>query len=1404
MRLSTTGPTKINLPKPAFGEEINRTEQVTDREEATFPNYQQVPKRSAYLASNHNALGVSRNDHGNYHQNKLLSSGDIETQPGPWNCKKKTSKTNILVIEQPLTELPLHCSERSEAICGHTKASECPGKSDNNAADRASAKVRDYYKTENSSTTNENCSNNREYEMFQEDKLMRSGDVERQPGPRSLKSKTSTGFNLTMLTLMLILIFYKIRKIGKINTNPKPTNLESQETDNISTASIILYKRQFDKSITNVSRSSQMLIMILLSGDIHPNPGEIQKGTCQICGEQQSNLEALTCGTCHDWCHLKCMKKSPSDDPLETSLNQINQFLWICPKPDCLPTHYSGNQHNIQLSPNRFSIIADSREEKNNSNMIPDQPTEKELATKHLFRELPRITSKEYTGRDICRVCLKTVGENQRAVSCDGCERWLHVNCTDMESRTYKKFREQRIFQWSCHKCRHTEIPTTTRVNLDLLKPGEYPLATEDIPKVDMPLILSLNCRSIMNKVDELMEICYTLEPTIVFLTETWMDHTIPENYIVPKGYSIFRKDRSENFKQRYGKANGGGIAILHKSNIKVKLKSIAAADDEMLWVEVMLRRRLLIGVSYRATYTDLLTEVGGNNKLNTMLETAHVQSDNVILLGDLNCDYNSKNPDPETIKLIETCGAYGMSQLITTPTRITEDCKTTIDHIWTDSSKGLVQDSGTFLGISDHLGIYATLDFKANKAPRVKSKMKRSWRNYSEVDFRETLESIIEKSNIEDEINKKDINKSLEYLMNALLQATDKHAPLRETKEKENKKPSIPWFNKEIEEKKREKNNLLKLFYAFGDPKDKRNAKKINNELNHLKENSKKLYYTDKLSQSDGDSKQTWDILKELTNGYNEKQQIEPDNTSKETANSFNTYFATVGSEIQEKLSIKDRNVKTDSTGFKFRAESERNVIKLINRIRTDVAVGVDGINARILKDASDIIAPTLTKIINLGYETNTFPDILKVAAVKPIHKKDCHNNPANYRPISILPTISKVFERSAVDQLVNFLETILSASQHAYRKGHSTTTCLAEVTNKIYESLDKNLIVGMVSMDLSKAFDSICHTHLLQKLSDMGLHENAVFWIKSYLHLRKQKTSFKDVVSEESTVTSGVPQGSILGPILFLCFTNNLTNSFPEAKVVSYADDSQFIVTGRKMEDIKYKLEKIIEKAERWYKSNSLMSNPTKTEVIIFTPTRQNNLPEITCYENGKTFNLEARKELKILGIYIDCNMTWNTHTQKLRNKTIGIVRHLHRVNKLLPMKSKLKLYDSLVASHLNYGDVIWSGCNQANKQKLQNVQNFALKSILGKKKSDSATQALETLKYLNLEEKRQIHEGVFAHKILSGKMPLNLTEEYENLKPRLQNRSADKGILNIPIHKTTRFESSVLYRTVKTWNG
>ena len=255
-------------------------------------------------------------------------------------------------------------------------------------------------------------------------------------------------------------------------------------------------------------------------------------------------------------------------------------------------------------------------------------------------------------------------------------------------------------------------------------------------------------------------------------------------------------------------------------------------------------------------------------------------------------------------------------------------------------------------------------------------------------------------------------------------------------------------------------------------------------------------------------------------------------------------------------------------------------------------------------IKDSQTIIAPILAELINIGYETSTFPDVMKSATIKAIHKKNSTEEIENYRPISILPTLSKVFELDASIQMMGSFKIAnkLSKHQHAYQAGHSTITCLFEVVNHVYKMADISRYTAIVSLDLSKAFDSIDHTLLLNKLGNMDLSETALKWIKSYLTERKQRTKFRKLTSSEEIVRSGVPQGSILGPLLFLCFTNDLPNCFDEnQKILSYADDSQIIVDAGSIEELTKKIEIVIRKAQSWYDSNSMKNNIGKTEILL-----------------------------------------------------------------------------------------------------------------------------------------------------------------------------------------------------------
>ena len=945
------------------------------------------------------------------------------------------------------------------------------------------------------------------------------------------------------------------------------------------------------------------------------------------------------------------------------------------------------------------------------------------------------------------------------------------------------------------------------RANIITLKPEEAPATFAEIKGVKDSqdyLILHMNCRSINNKEDEIKMVLEELKPDILCLTETWMDESNPKQTLELPDYKVIRKDRSEGFKQFYGKSNGGGLAIIHKRNQKIKIKDIAGENEEVLWVQIETSNPFMLGLIYRASYTTLIKEEQGQSSLEKMLEEASLITRNIITIGDFNCDTSAIQKTDETKRLQDMYEVHNMKQLINAPTRITDDQKSTIDHIWCNPKNKLVNTTGTMIGISDHLGTFAKLNTKRVEKQPNTIKF-RSYKNYNAEKFKEDLNEKLDNSEVQSKINEGKLNEALEELSAILVGEANKHAPMKEIKQTKDK-PYIPWMTQEIKKDREHKNNLIKMNYLQPRESDKHEIRRLKNKLNHEKRKQKRAYYKKKLADYKGNPKNTWKIFKELLNQQEIQESVEPDIMTEEKANRFNNYFATIGTEIKNKLGVKDTPVSYRK-GFSFSEVSEETVGTLINKIRIDVATGADGISARILKDSKDVILHVLTKMVNLSFRTNTFPESMKAAIIKCLHKKDSTEEPSNYRPISILPIISKIFERAAVDQVAQFLESnhLISRNQHAYRKGHSTVTSLFEVTSYIYQEMDKGQRVGMASLDLSKAFDSISHTHLLQKLTNIGLGEDVVKWMKSYLTNRRQKTKFSSTISEIEIVKSGVPQGSILGPILFIIFTNDLVTAFnDQALVVSYADDTQLLVAGKTLQEVKEKLEMIIKIAQKWYKNNSLMSNPTKTEIIIFrTAKAKKEAITIKVEENGKEVDLKPVEFLKVLGVRIDESLSFSKQIKHIKGKATAATKNLYRIKDLLPIQHKKILYDSLIASQFNYADVIWGGCTKKDKVKLQTTQNFAMRTIIGSERRSSAKEALRKLKYLNIEGKRQVHEGVFAHKAINGSHPAAICSHYTDQMSKCNTRSAAKQVLNNPKHKTALFERSPLYRTIQTWN-
>ena len=1160
------------------------------------------------------------------------------------------------------------------------------------------------------------------------------------------------------------------------------------------------------KTPTRQTAQYYFIIMLLISNDIEQNPGPKTKEiNCSSCHHKTTSTNRLQCNSCNKTYHKNCI--------VTESTNQTDSIQWICTEKNCPPNYHKKLNHRSISSENRFSILQNTSVNSNTENVTANPTKNRKTQlnpgtdeNKQLLNELPLISSEDYIGTTYCQLCKRKFRKQTKTARCIICNHETHLKCCKISTKNT----EPEDITWTCFNCRKNEETITAEFDKKYCTEDQHPESWKQIQQAKSPdndIILHFNCRSIIKKKEELIQIINNIKPAIVFLSETWMDDSCPKGMAVPTNYTIIRKDRPEKFKQKYSKKNGGGIAILIRKGVKLKIDNNykEIENDEILCCNLFTQTsKHSITFIYRANYTDLLKcDKDGNTKMENILQR-NTDEDSIII-GDLNCDTNTETPTKETQQLKTLCKEYKLKQQITQPTRISEKTATTIDHIWIRNNN-LITKTGTCEGLSDHCGIYAFIDKNLGKAEPQEITY-RDFRSFNEEIYRQDIVNNVKSSKFHLYLENKNLNKAFDTWLTAIKQSADDNAPIITRTKKDNSK-QIPWFTKELEEITKRKNMYLKLYRLYQLPEDKEAYKAAKNHQTHLKRKNKREYYKEKINNFTGDSKKMWNILHDITD-RSYKEEILPDLINEEVANKFNTFFSNVGMNVQKKLNINiDKPTLNESGLFRFQPETKKQIEHLINRIKPNVATGCDQLSAKLIKIATPVISEDLKNLVNLSYETKTFPDQLKIAIVKPIHKKGDNNDPAQYRPISILPILSKIFERSAVDQLMDYIvkNGLLNKFQHAYQKNHSTITCLFELVERIKMNMDQNNMVAMAALDLSKAFDSLAHNLILKKLVNIGLNDTATMWIDSYLKNRKQSVRLNKTISDQQNVDSGVPQGSILGPLLFIITTNDISKALEQYDISIYADDMQILVKGKDLKHMQTTLEKAIKEANKYYNENSLLCNPTKTEVILFGTEKQLNKRTLEIYVEGEneTKLLKGEKHIKILGIYLDQHLNWTKQTSYVKQKATNNIRMLHRINYCLPRKQQRILYDSLVVPHFSYGDIIWMNCSQQNKNKLQLAQNFAAKSMVGAKKYDSATTALKTLQLLPLEQKRQIHLAVHVKKALEGHTTENISTMYKNQQNTNSSRAATRGDLMYPKHRLELYSRGTFYSSIKIWNS
>ena len=767
------------------------------------------------------------------------------------------------------------------------------------------------------------------------------------------------------------------------------------------------------------------------------------------------------------------------------------------------------------------------------------------------------------------------------------------------------------------------------------------------------------------------------------------------------------------------------------------------------------------------------------------------------IVLEDTNINLLS-DEDDKTQSYLNNLLEKSFVPCITLPTRIRNYSATLIDHIFIKCPRKLMQNkvsSGNLIiDVSDHLPNFLFLNINV---PSIKDRP--FIRLYTEKRKKLFIENLNNESALLMENDLTEVNSSYAIFSTNYINLFNKYFPYVRQSQRSFK--SKPFITSGIKVSIKARNKLYNKYLNNKNELTEATWKRFRNKTHTIISRAREQYYNHLLQSHHNSSRQLWKTFGKILNKNKSNQRkisslnINGNNVCdpQSVTDSFNNFFSQIGDNLAQKFS---GNNNTDYKKFLGSPANQSMYLYKINQkeirdaihnIKSSNSSGPDDITSSFVKISAPILIPALDRIFNLSISTGVYPDNLKVAKVIPIHKKGDSTSVNNYRPISILNTVNKIFEKILHTRLSTYIENsdLLYKYQFGFRKNHSTELALIEMVDQIKMSLDAGNITCGIFVDLSKAFDTVNHEILIGKLEHYGITGVALELFKSYLENREQYVSLNSLKSNTKAINCGVPQGSVLGPLLFILFINDLPNCSPIGNFRIFADDTNVFIHGTNIEELIIACRDIMIALNSWFMTNKLTLNADKSSFTIFKSPKKviNNIPDSIGFLNHKISRVSS---IKFLGIILDENLSFELHINEVCGKLKRLFHVFYSIRGFLSKDNIKTIYYALVYSRIKYGITVYGQAKATKLNKVQILQNQLLKVLSGKKYRYPTDKLHDEFYLLKVSDITKQETLTFVFNFFMDELPSVFNNYYETFS---NNHNINTRNANLHIRKIKR---------------